>query len=103
MAQVQETALRRHRQRRKRRGIVRVEVQAPRGDAALIRLLAAELRADSDAARRLRALLHEALALAPNGSLLEMLACDLPGDRDADGLIDEALARDRELPRDVEL
>ena len=102
MESTQRNAVRAYRRRRKAVGVVRVEVQAPEGDAPLIRSLAAALRDNSDTAARVRAQVRSALQLPDKPSLLEMLACDLPGEL-PDDVVDEALERPRDFGRDVDL
>lgn len=57
----QRKASRAHRRRAAARGLVRVEVQALRSDAGLIRELAAALRKGPERAQSLRAVLQHAL------------------------------------------
>ncbi|MCC6468431.1 MAG: hypothetical protein IT563_08930 [Alphaproteobacteria bacterium] len=86
-----------HRRRQKRRGLARVEVQVPKKDAALLRAVARQLR--SDDASDLRAQLAAATASAAAvGSILDLLACDLP-----DEAFEPMLQRDRRLSRPVDL
>lgn len=96
----QRKAVERHRRRRRALGVVRVEVQAPRPDAQLIRDLAAALRGEPARANALRARLRAGLKPAPrkDRGLLAVLACDLP-----DEVFDWALARTPDYGRDVEL
>lgn len=97
MDSARHEAVRRHRRRQRARGVVRVEVQVLASDAALIREVAAALRGDPEPARQLREFLRAALR-PPRGTLLDRLCCDLP-----DAVMDEVLARPRDLPRDVSL
>lgn len=78
--------------------MVRVEVQAPEGDAPLIRSLAAALRDDPDVAQRVRAQVRKALQPPDKPNLLEMLADDVIED-----VVAEALERPRDLGRDIDL
>lgn len=57
----QRKATRNHRRRAAARGLVRVEVQAPRQDAGLIRALAETLRAKDKKAEAVRSMLGNAL------------------------------------------
>ena len=98
MTPAQRKAIRTHRDRQRRQGVTRVEVQAPVGDAPLIRELAAALRGERARAGRVRAQLREALRPPSKRNFLDLLACDLP-----DELVDEALERPRDLGRDVRL
>jgi hypothetical protein len=59
---VQPEATHRYRSRQKQKGLVRVEVQAPQADAALIRELARRLRDNSPEAQQLRDSLRQQLA-----------------------------------------
>jgi len=77
--------------------LARVEVQVPKEDAALLRAVAKQLRDDDNGS--LRAQLAAATASgAATGSILDMLACDLP-----DEAFEPMLQRDRRLPRPVDL
>ena len=98
MAEAQRRATRAHRERTKRRGLVRVEVRVDAVDGPLLREVAGRLRDDADAAGRLREDLRRLLAGSTKRTLLDELACELP-----DELVDEALARPRDLGRKVEL
>ncbi|MCW5699408.1 MAG: hypothetical protein KIT00_06170 [Rhodospirillales bacterium] len=98
MKSAQQRAVRAHRHRRKDRGIVRVEVQAPEGDASLIRTLAAALRSDPETAHRVRTGVREALLPPEEPTLLELLACDFP-----DEIADLTFERQRDFGRDVSL
>jgi hypothetical protein len=73
MATSQHRALARHRQRREREGIVRLEVQVRRDDVALVRGVVGEL---ADPAREVeaRALLRERFAPVPQLDLKALLA-----------------------------
>ena len=76
----QRRASQNHRQRAAARGVVRIEVQADRGDSALIRAVADTLlRGRSEHASALRSTLREALCLeAPVGSAFDMFGSELP-------------------------
>jgi hypothetical protein len=87
-----------HRRRQKDRGMIRLEVQVAASDAGLIRALAAALRGDGGRARRIRAQVQGALQPEGEPSLLDLLACDLP-----DALVEEALARPRDVGREIAL
>ncbi len=87
-----------HRRQQKARGLVRVEVQAPASDAALLREVAAELRSGTRRAAEVRSLLRR--SLRPGKSLRELLAMDFPI---PDQVFDEAMARSDDLGREVEL
>ncbi len=76
MSTSQDKAIRRHRQRLKRRGLKRVEVEAAESDAALIRKLARLLRKDAESAARIRAKL--AALVDSNGPGLKALLAAAP-------------------------
>lgn len=96
MGEAQKKAVESYRQRQRRRGLRRVELQAPEADAALLRDLARVLREDAQKAPGLRRVLRRALGEdAPEGSLKGLLeAAPLEG-------ID--LSRPRDFGREVEL
>ena len=98
MAEAQRRATRAHRERAEKRGLVRVEVRVDAVDSPLLREVAERLRDDGESAGRLRDDLRRLLAGADERSLLDELACDLP-----DEVVDDALARPRDLGRAVEL
>ncbi len=100
MSRSQQRALSRHRQRRQASGIVRIEVQAPAIDAAMLRDLAAALRNGSPRGEGLRAQLRSLLAKPRAASAFDIFGSDLP-DAYFDGVFDETGRRD--LPRDVDL
>jgi hypothetical protein len=98
MKNAQKRALTAHRRHQKAKGIVRVEVQAAAGDAALIREVAAELRSGTRRAAEVRSLLRR--SLRPKKSLRELLIMDIDI---PDDVIDEAFARPRDLGRKIDL
>ena len=67
-----------HRRRVAARGFVRVEVQAARNDAGLIRALAETLRSKPEKAKALRSTLEEALIDAEIKSASDVFGSDLP-------------------------
>jgi len=77
---------------------VRLEIQAPATDAALLRALGAALRGDQARAQQVRGALHDLLQPHEGATLLDLLACDLD-----DALVDEALARPRDAGRAADL
>lgn len=87
-----------HRRQQKSKGLVRVEVQAPASDAALIREVAAELRSGTRRAAEVRSLLRR--SLKPRQTLRELLAMDL---EIPDEVFDKALARGKDRAREVDL
>ncbi len=98
MSTTQIKAVRNHRDRQRKRGIARVEVQVPECDVPLVREIAGALRGDPERAQRTRAALQRALRPQASESLLDLLACDLP-----DEVVEEALERPRDLGRDPHL
>lgn len=92
MPKPQKSSVQIHRQRMKRKGLVRVEVQARKEDVALVRGVAAAL-ADPARQAETRALLREVIAPPAPGSLKALLsAAPLEG-------VD--LERSRDVGRDV--
>jgi hypothetical protein len=86
-----------HRRRAAARGIVRVEVQATKGDVGLIKAVADILRDKTDRARALRATLESALADPQGMTAFEVFGSDLP-DSVFEGVFDELrLPRWREI------
>jgi len=94
----QKRATHAHRQRAERRGLVRVEVTVAVADRDLVREVAGCLRDDAEKAHQLRDALRRLLNRQEEHDLLDELACELP-----DEVVDEALARPRDLGRPVEL
>jgi hypothetical protein len=89
-------AVLKHRRNLKRRGILRVEVQASPADAGLLRSAARVLSSNSADAARVRRLLRE--ALGP-----ELGALDLKELIESAPLEGIDLTRRKDLPRDVAL
>ena len=96
MTKTQRRAVSNHRKHQKAKGLIRVEVQEPASDVALIREVAATLRSGSRRASEVRSLLRA--SLRPTKSLMEALALDLPDD-----VLDAALARPQDRGRKVDL
>ena len=96
MSLAQKNAVDSYRERQRRRGLRRLEVQAPEADVPLLRELVRLLRKDSQEASELRRLLRRALAPEPpEGTLKQLLeAAPLEG-------ID--LSRSRDFGREIEL
>jgi hypothetical protein len=92
MPKPQKSSVQLYRQRMKRMGLVRVEVQARKEDVALVRGVAAAL-ADPAREAEIRAVLREVVASPAPGSLKALLA--------AAPLEDVNLERSRDLGRDV--
>jgi hypothetical protein len=78
-----------HRRRAAARGLVRVEVQALRNDAGLIRELADALRKGADRAQRLRATLQHALIDPEVRTAFDVFGSDL-SDETFTGVFDQA-------------
>lgn len=77
-----------HRRRRAARGLVRVEVQAARSDAGLIRALARTLRGEPASANAVRAVLEAALAEPGAKTAFDVFGTDLP-DETFEGVFDQ--------------
>jgi hypothetical protein len=88
-----------HRRRSAARGLVRVEVQARKKDAGLIRALAETLRGEADKAEALRSTLANALLHPEVRTAFDVFGSELPDEAFA-GIFDQARQRDW---REVEL
>lgn len=77
-----------HRRRAAARGLVRVEVQAAKGDAGLIRALAETLRGDPQRAKCLRSALEQALIDPEIKTAFDVFGSDLP-DATLEGVFDQ--------------
>jgi hypothetical protein len=88
-----------HRRRSAARGLVRVEVQARKKDAGLIRALAETLRGEADKAEALRSTLANALLHPEVRTAFDVFGSELPDEAFA-GVFDQARQRDW---REVEL
>ena len=95
----QRKATRTHRRRAAARGLVRVEVQAPRSDAGLIRALAATLRGRAEKAEALRSSLAKALMHPEISTAFDIFGSELPDEAFA-GVFDQPRQRDR---REIDL
>jgi hypothetical protein len=94
MTAPQRKAVARHRKRLRRQGLVRLEVQALRGDAALIRRIASALRRDVEGSG-IRAHLNQAIGgEGPPGLKALLASAPLEG---------VELERSRTLPRRTDL
>jgi hypothetical protein len=80
----QRKATRSHRRRAAARGLVRVEVQAPRKDAGLIRALAETLRGEAEKAEALRSTLAKALIDPEVKTAFDVFGSELPDETFAD-------------------
>jgi hypothetical protein len=84
----QRKATRMHRRRSTARGLVRVEVQAPKRDAGLIRALAKTLRGRAARAEELRSLLATALMHPEVKTAFDIFGSELPDEAFA-GVFDQ--------------
>ena len=80
----QKKAVGAHRRRATARGLVRLEVQASRGDAGLIRALAQALRQDPAKAGTLRSALEKTLGDPDAATAFDVFGSDLPDEAFAD-------------------
>ena|SRR5882724_10268185 len=109
VTRAQRKAPKRYRERRRKRGLTRLEVQVPTGEAALIRKVAEILRDHPEEAMHLRR--HLGLAPRRAKSALDMFAMPEPLSPEGEALWEEAMAqieRERHDPalnrtRDVDL
>ena len=74
----QRKATRTHRRRAAARGLVRVEVQAPKQDAGLIRALAETLRGGAEKAEALRSTLAKAVMNPEMRTVFDIFGSELP-------------------------
>ena len=89
----QRKATRTHRRRAAARGLVRVEIQARRKDAGLIRALAETLRGQADKAEALRSALAQALIHPEVKTAFDVFGSELPDETFA-GVFDQPRQRD---------
>lgn len=82
-----------HRRRAAARGLVRVEVQAPKKDAGLIRALAETLRGTPEKAEELRSRLTKALIQPEVKTAFDIFGSELPDEAFA-GVFDQPRQRD---------
>jgi len=85
----QRKATRAHRRRASARGLVRVEVQARKQDASLIRALAETLRGRAEKAEALRSALAKALVYPGAKTAFDIFGSELPDEAFA-GVFDGA-------------
>ena len=88
----QRKATRTHRRRAAARGLVRVEVQAPKKDAGLIRALAETLRGKTKEAAALRSALAKAVMPPELRTAFDIFGSELPDDAFA-GVFDQPRQR----------
>jgi hypothetical protein len=89
----QRRATRTHRRRATARGFVRVEVQAPKRDAGLIRALAETLRGKAEKAEALRLAMAKALIHPEVTTAFDVFGSELPDDTFT-GVFDQPRRRD---------
>jgi hypothetical protein len=82
-----------HRRRAVARGLVRVEVQATKGDAGLIRAVAETLRDEPEKAKALRSTLEKALIDPEISTAFDVFGSDLPDEAFA-GVFDQPRPRE---------
>ncbi len=82
-----------HRRRAAARGLVRLEVQAARADAGLIRAVAEALRGKPEKARALRSALEKVLLDPEIRTAFDVFGTDLP-DNTFDGVFDQPRQRE---------
>jgi len=111
MSSSQRQATKRYRERRRKRGLKRLEVQVPADEVQVIRRAAAILRDQADDAKRLRFLLGFSPELRHAKTALDAFSMPGPLSPDGEALWDDAMAqvqRDRTNPalghlRDIDL
>jgi hypothetical protein len=96
MNQSQKVAVRRYRDRQKRKGIVRMEISVPEGDKPLIREIAANLRAGGELAKQTRSALCSLMNPWAGMNLKELI-------ENAPPLDELDLERSKETARDIDL
>jgi hypothetical protein len=89
----QRKATRTHRRRAAARGLVRVEVQAPKKDAGLIRTLAETLRGKAEKAEAVRSAMAKALMHPEANTAFDIFGSDLSDDVFA-GVFEQPRQRD---------
>jgi hypothetical protein len=89
----QRKATRTHRRRAAARGFVRIEVQAQKKDAGLIRALAETLRGPTDKAEALRSTLAKAVINPKVRTAFDVFGSELPDETFA-GVFDQPRQRD---------
>jgi len=94
MSPSQKKAVKRHRERQAKKGLVRMEVNVPESDREMIRQAAANLRAGGEIAERTRAALFEVFNPYAGMGLKELI--------EAAPLDDLDLERSKETWRDIE-
>jgi formylmethanofuran dehydrogenase subunit B len=74
----QRKAISTHRRRAAARGLVRIEVQAPKRDAELVRAVAETLRGKAEKAEALRSALAQALMQPKAKTVFDIFGSELP-------------------------
>jgi hypothetical protein len=93
MSNAQRKATKQYRERRRRSGLKRLEVQVPADEVAVIRKAAAILRDHAEDASRLRIHLGFDPTLGSHASALDIFAAPEPFSEQADLLWNDAMAR----------
>jgi hypothetical protein len=89
----QRKATNAHRRRAAARGLVRLEVQAPRKDVELVRAVVQTLRGEPEKAKALRSALEKALVNPVEMTAFDIFGSDLPDEAFA-GVFDQPRERD---------
>jgi hypothetical protein len=87
-----------HRRRAAARGLVRLEVQAPRKDVELVRTVVETLRGEPEKAKALRSALEKALVNPAKMTAFDIFGSDLP-DETFEGVFDQPRERDWRKPK----
>jgi hypothetical protein len=95
MGQTHQETVKNYRKRLEDKGIVRLEVQAPKDDVQIIKQIVKILRGNYSQAVNMRTHLNEAIKSVPKSGLKQLLASAPLDDID--------LTRDNDLPRKVDL
>ncbi len=91
-SKTQRMATSTHRRRAAARGFVRVEVQAPKKDAGLVRALAEKLRGEPETAEAVRSALAKALIDPQANTAFDIFGSELPDEAFA-GVFDQPRQR----------
>jgi hypothetical protein len=103
MTSAQRRATKRYRDRRRKRGLKRLEVQVPAVEADVIRKAAQILRAQAEEATRLRAHLGFAPKVGRAPSALDLFAMKEPLSPTGEALWDQAMAQVERERKDARL
>jgi len=97
----QRSAMKRYRDRRRKRGLKRLEVQVPADQAVVIRRTAEILRGQAEEASQLRAYLGFDLGFGPPRTALDIFAMDEPLTAEAEALWDRAMTEVERARSDI--